>query len=171
MTSARETGTIRIVLCDDVAELRRILREVLEENPGVEVVDEAGTGRECVRIVAERRPDVVLLDLSMPDMDGLEALPLIAQASPGTRIVVFSGFAADRMGGLVLERGADLYLEKGVPLDALADAVFTLVRGDGPAPDASSDGGGRPDGGGQRLMAAPAGPPVWRRLLPGFSAG
>jgi len=145
MNSTRETGTIRIVLCDDVAELRRILREVVEENPAVEVVDEAGTGRECVRIVAERRPDVVLLDLSMPDMDGLEALPLIAQASPGTRIVVFSGFAADWMCEPVLERGADLYLEKGVPLDALADAVCALVLGEDPAPHASGDGG-RPGG-------------------------
>ena len=170
MNSARETGTIRIVLCDDVAELRRILREVLEENPGVEVVDEAGTGRECVRIVAERRPDVVLLDLSMPDMDGLEALPLIAQASPGTRIVVFSGFAADRMRDPVLERGADLYLEKGIPLDALVDAVCALVRGDGPASDASGDDG-RPGGGGQRLRAASAGRRAWRRPLPGFSPG
>jgi len=170
MKSARETGTIRIVLCDDVAELRRILREVLEENPGVEVVDEAGTGRECVRIVAERRPDVVLLDLSMPDMDGLEALPLIAQTSPGTRIVVFSGFAADRMRDPVLERGADLYLEKGMPLDALVDAVCALVRGDGPASDASGDDG-RPGGGGQRLRAASAGRRPWRRPLPGFSPG
>jgi DNA-binding NarL/FixJ family response regulator len=118
---------IRVVLCDDVQELRRILREVLEEDPAIEVVDEVGTGRECVRVIAERRPDVLVLDLSMPDMDGLEALPLVAESSPGTRIVVFSGFAADRMRAPSLERGADLYIEKGAPLDSIADAVRDVM--------------------------------------------
>ena len=115
------------MLCDDVAELRRILREVLEEEPSIEVVDEAGTGRECIRIVGERKPDVLILDLSMPDMDGLEALPPITEASPGTRIVVFSGFAADRMRAPALDRGAERYIEKGTPLDELTQAVLDLA--------------------------------------------
>jgi DNA-binding NarL/FixJ family response regulator len=134
-------GTIRVVLCDDVAELRRLVREVLEEDPAIEVVDEAGTGSECVRIVAERRPDVLLLDLSMPDMDGLEALPRVVRSSPSTRIIVFSGFAADRMRAPALERGADLYIEKGTSLDALADAVRDLVSGTAAAAGGSSGGG------------------------------
>lgn len=154
MNAVTRTPAIRIVLCDDVAELRRILREVLEEDPGVEVVEEVGTGRECVRVVAERRPDVLLLDLSMPDMDGLEALPLIVEASPTTRIIVFSGFAADRMRAPAIELGADLYFEKGMPLDAIADAVRALVRGAAGAPrDPSGDGGGAA-GDGHRLMSA-----------------
>jgi hypothetical protein len=128
MTGSPERTVISVVLCDDVAELRRILREVLEEDAGIEVVDEAGTGRECIRITAERRPDVLLLDLSMPDMDGLEALPLVAESCPDTRIIVFSGFAAERMRDLALKLGADLYVEKGVPLDALAAAVQEVVR-------------------------------------------
>lgn len=155
MNEVTRTAGIRIVLCDDVAELRRILREVLEEDPGVQVVDEVGTGRECVRIVAERKPDVLLLDLSMPDMDGLEALPLIVKASPTTRIIVLSGFAADRMRAPAIELGADLYFEKGMPLDAIADAVRALVRGAAGAPrDPSGDGGGGAAGDGHRLMSA-----------------
>jgi CheY-like chemotaxis protein len=155
MKEAIQNRSIRVVLCDDVAEMRRILREVLEEDPAVEVVDEAGTGRECLRVVTERRPDVLILDLSMPDMDGLEALPLIAEASPGTRIVVFSGFAADRMRAPALDLGADLYFEKGTALDSLADAVRDLARD----PGAGATGGSSGDGGGlarrsRRWMAA-----------------
>jgi DNA-binding NarL/FixJ family response regulator len=140
MTTTPDKRAVRVVLCDDVAELRRIVREVLEEDPAIEVVDEAGTGRECVRIVAERRPDVLVLDLSMPDMDGLEALPLLASSSPGTAIVVLSGFAAERMQAPAMERGADLYIEKGAPLDELADAVREL------APRARASGGSDGDG-------------------------
>jgi DNA-binding NarL/FixJ family response regulator len=120
-------GAITIVVCDDVAELRHILREVFSERPGLEVIAEAGTGLECVEAVAARKPDVLLLDLSMPDMDGMEALPEIVASSPATRIVVFSGFAADRTGPAVLDLGADLYVEKGTPLDALADAIRALA--------------------------------------------
>jgi hypothetical protein len=129
VTSEPDKPVIRVVLCDDVAELRRILREVLEEDANIEVVDEAGTGSECLRITAERRPNVLLLDLSMPDMDGLEALPLIAKACPETRIIVFSGFAAERMRDLALGLGADLYVEKGVSLDTLAAAVQQVAGG------------------------------------------
>jgi DNA-binding NarL/FixJ family response regulator len=130
-------GAITIVVGDDVAVLRHILREVFAERPGLEVIAEAGTGRECVEAVSAGKPDVLLLDLSMPEMDGLEALPEIVASSPATRIVVFSGFAADRMGPAVLERGADLYIEKGTPPDVLADAILAL------APP-GRDGGSRP---------------------------
>jgi DNA-binding NarL/FixJ family response regulator len=137
-----ENRAIRVLLCDDVAELRQIVRTVLEEDGDVQVVDEADTGRECIRMASERRPDVVLLDLSMPDMDGLEALPLIARASPGTRIVVFSGFAAERMRELALELGADLYIEKGTPLDLLADAVQDVARVEGTSGESDGDDSG-----------------------------
>ena len=142
MTRTPEKAAIRVVLCDDVAELRRLVREVLEESAGIEVIDEAGTGRECVRITSERRPDVLVLDLSMPDMDGLEALPLISQGSPGTGIVVFSGFAADRMRAPAMQLGADCYIEKGAPLDSLAAAVHDVARGDRAAGRRRSRDGG-----------------------------
>jgi CheY-like chemotaxis protein len=146
MSAQPSDPPIRVVLCDDVAELRRLMRSVLEEDAGVEVVDEAGTGRECVRIAAERKPDVVVLDLSMPDMDGLEALPLIAKSSPASRIIVFSGFAAERMSGPALELGADLYIEKGTPLEELTAAVVRVARASG-VPRAHTGGGGGPGAG------------------------
>jgi DNA-binding NarL/FixJ family response regulator len=77
--------------------------------------------------IAELQPNVVLLDLSMPGMDGLEALPLIRRAAPGTSVIVFSGFTESRMAGLVLESGAARYIEKGEPLERVREAVRELA--------------------------------------------
>ena len=114
---------IRVFLCDDVPELRMLLRFSIEEEGDMRVVGEAGDAATGIERVSELRPDVVLLDLSMPGMDGLEAIPRIQQVSPHTGIVVFSGFAADRMSLPALALGADRYLEKGEPLEAVRDAV------------------------------------------------
>ena len=73
---------IRVFLVDDVPELRLLVRLTLEEDPAIEVVGEASNGREGVEGVGATRPDVVLLDLSMPDMDGLEAIPLMRESAP-----------------------------------------------------------------------------------------
>jgi DNA-binding NarL/FixJ family response regulator len=114
---------IRIFLCDDVPELRALLRYGLEEDPELKVVGEAGSARIGIDAVAELQPDVVLLDLSMPGMDGLEAIPRLREAAPSSSIVVFSGFAAERMREPALELGADRYLEKGEPLDRVRATV------------------------------------------------
>jgi DNA-binding NarL/FixJ family response regulator len=114
---------ISIFLCDDVPELRALLKYGLEEDQALSVVGEAGTAQEGIAGVAETKPDVLLLDLSMPGMDGLEAIPHIREASPGTAIVIFSGFAADRMREPALALGAVDYLEKGEPLEAVRAKV------------------------------------------------
>jgi DNA-binding NarL/FixJ family response regulator len=119
---------IRIFLCDDVPELRALLRYGLEEDARLEVVGEAGTAEEAIRAVAGLRPDVVLLDLSMPGMDGLEALPLLRVAAPEAAVIVFSGFAADRMRAPALALGAARYIEKGEPLDAVRTAVREVAE-------------------------------------------
>jgi DNA-binding NarL/FixJ family response regulator len=114
---------VRIFLCDDVPELRALLRYGLEEDDELRIVGEAGDARTAIERVAELQPDVVLLDLSMPGMDGLEAIPELRGTSPGCGSVVFSGFAADRMREPALARGADRYLEKGEPLDVVRATV------------------------------------------------
>ena len=124
---------IRVFLVDDVTELRLLVRLTLEEDPEIEVVGEASDGHAGVEGVAETQPDVVLLDLSMPDMDGLQAIPQIREGDPEVAIIVLSGFSADRMSGPALERGADGYVEKGTPIQELRDATRTAVasrRGD-----------------------------------------
>jgi len=114
---------VDVYLCDDVPELRQLLRIILEEDPGVRVVGESGDAEAGIEEIAELQPHVVLLDLSMPGMDGLEALPVIRRVAPGTAVVVFSGFTEARMASLVLEAGADRYIEKGEPLERVREVV------------------------------------------------
>jgi DNA-binding NarL/FixJ family response regulator len=126
-------GPISVYLVDDVPELRELVKWGLEDDPGFEVVGEAGDGRSAIEGVAATRPAAVLLDLSMPDMNGLEAILEIRKSDPDIAIIVLSGFSADRMGPPTLERGADRYVEKGTPMEELRDATRTAVadrRGD-----------------------------------------
>ena len=120
------TERIRVYLLDDVPAMRLVLRTVLELD-GIEVVGEAGDGATGVEEIARLRPDVVVLDLSMPGLDGLEAIPLIQERSPGTAIVVFSGYARSQMGETVLALNADRYIEKGEPIEHVRDAVLELA--------------------------------------------
>ena len=93
------------------------MRFSLEEEADLQVVGEASDGLSGAEQIADLRPDVVLLDLSMPGLDGLEAIPRIKEVSPHTGIVIFSGFSAERMSGPALALGADRYVEKGEPVE------------------------------------------------------
>lgn len=128
MTVSGDVRSISVVLCDDVAEMRSILRDVLAEDPSIAVVGEAENGRDCLRMIIRLEPDIVLLDLSMPDMDGLEAIPLIVKNAPRTGIIVFSGFGGRRMGDVAVGMGADRYIEKGTELHELAAAVIEVAE-------------------------------------------
>jgi DNA-binding NarL/FixJ family response regulator len=125
--SVTESAPISVYLVDDVPELRELIKFGMEEDPGFEVVGEAGDGRTALDGIAATRPAAVLLDLSMPDMDGLEAIPEIRKGDPDVAIIVLSGFSADRMGPPALERGADGYVEKGTPIQELRDATRIAV--------------------------------------------
>src|SRR3954470_1417602 len=128
---------ISVFLVDDVPELRELVKYGMEDDPGFEVVGEAGDGRSALKGIAETKPAAVLLDLSMPDMNGFEAILEIRKSDPDVAIIVLSGFSADRMGPPTLERGADRYVEKGTPMEELRDATRTAVaarRGDEKSP-------------------------------------
>ena len=114
---------LRVVICDDVAELRALVRAQLEADGDISVVGEAGSGIEAIGVIEEERPELVLLDLSMPDMDGLEVLAKLREAAPETRVVVFSGFVAGPLGRRAVALGAYDYVEKGAPADELRRAV------------------------------------------------
>lgn len=120
---AADNKPIKVFVADDVPDMRALVRFALEDSPDMVVVGEAGTGAQAVEGVGRMRPDVVLLDLSMPDLDGLEVIPVVLERSPETGIVVFSGFEAARMRGPTLELGAHRYVEKGRPLDELRAAI------------------------------------------------
>jgi two-component system, chemotaxis family, chemotaxis protein CheY len=120
------TTPISVVVCDDVPELRRLLREVLEEDEGMHVVGEAADGRQAVEVIERLQPDVVILDLSMPELDGLEAIPLIHQVAPGAEICIFSGFEEGKVAEVALRLKASRYVRKGAPLEDLRNAVREL---------------------------------------------
>ena len=114
MAIAIEDGPARVVVIDDSVDIRDLLRFALSA-AGMEVVGEAGDGRAGIEVVRAERPDLVMLDLSMPVMDGLEALPLIRDLVPDGRIVVFSGFDL-ALSAQLRDSGADGHITKGTPL-------------------------------------------------------
>lgn len=118
----------RVVIIDDTQDLRDLLRLALTRG-GFEVVAEAGDGREGIEVVRETRPDVVLLDLAMPVMDGIEALPTIRRLCPAAKIVVLSGFGAQQMSARAVAAGADGYVQKGAPLNTILDYVRDITSG------------------------------------------
>jgi PAS domain S-box-containing protein len=120
---ASRPDELSVVVADDVAALRMLLVMRLSKIPGVAVVGEASDGRQAVELVRSHRPAVILLDLSMPVLDGLQAARRIREESPGTYIIVVSGYPADVMAEEALEAGADEYHEKGSNLDAVCAAV------------------------------------------------
>ena len=118
----------RVVIVDDTYDLRELLRLALTRG-GMEVVGEAADGLSGIEAVRLERPDVVLLDLSMPVMDGLEALPSIRRLVPAGKIIVLSGFGATQMSERALAIGADGYLQKGMSLKRILEYVRNVVDG------------------------------------------
>jgi DNA-binding NarL/FixJ family response regulator len=143
---------LRTVLVDDVAEMRELLRLLLQRDGRFTIVGEAANGQEAIRVVGEAGPDLVVLDVAMPVLDGIAALPKLLEASPGTRIVMLSGFPAEQMERPSLEAGAVGYVEKGPDIGALPGQLHFLATVLGTlqrvldrtyAPDPSSAGSAR----------------------------
>lgn len=148
MTDAR---VFTVLLADDVAALRKLVRLALEANGRFRIVAEATTGVEAIARAREAAPDLVLLDLSMPELDGLEALPQVLQASPKSHVVVLSGFNHVRMGPVAKRLGASAYLEKGLDPEALARALLEVLE----PGQARADTGVPPNAGGLSLELPP----------------
>jgi DNA-binding NarL/FixJ family response regulator len=119
---------IRVLVCDDVAMLRELIRYELEEDEDVVVVGEADNGIDSVRLAQELRPDVVILDLAMPGIDGLEALTQMRALRDAPAVLVHSGFDAETMRARVLALGAERYVEKGGNLRELREAVAQVTQ-------------------------------------------
>ena len=118
---------IRVIICDDAPELCELTRIDLERDPRLSVVGVAADGEAAVALSAALHPDVVMLDLAMPNVDGLEALPRVRSAAPDAAVIVFSGFSAGRIAEAALERGAHRYLEKGEPAERIREAVYEVA--------------------------------------------
>lgn len=122
--------TIRVLLVDDQALLRKGFRMILEEETGIEVVGEASGGEEAVALTHQLHPDVVLMDVRMPDMDGIEATSQIVRSGTETRVLILTTFDLDEYAFAGLRAGASGFLLKDVPPAGLISAIRVVARGD-----------------------------------------
>ncbi|MFE1800401.1 response regulator [Streptomyces sp. NPDC059517] len=129
--------TVRVVLADDQPLIRTALRMVIADESGLEVVGEAGTGAEAVALAEKERPDVVVMDIRMPGMDGIEATRLITRGSGGahdthvTHVIVLTTFDDDDCLHGALRAGAAGFLVKDMALEDILDATRVVATGDG----------------------------------------
>jgi|SRR5579872_520697 len=120
---------LSILIADDYAVVRRGLRSLLEAEPDWQVVSEASNGREAVAQVTELRPDVAILDVSMPELNGLDAARLILKDAPNTRVLVLTAYHSDEMIEKALQAGVRGYVLKSDAETDLVAAVKALVQG------------------------------------------
>jgi NarL family two-component system response regulator LiaR len=120
---------LRVLVADDHELVRASIRALLNSLPGIRVVGEAANGREAVARYADLQPDVVLMDLQMPEMGGLEATSTLARRHPGARVLVLSVHAAREYVARALEAGAVGYLWKGTDAAELQRALEAAHQG------------------------------------------
>ena len=124
------TEPITVMIVDDHAVVRQGIRALLEAEGGFQVVGEAGSGGEAALLAADLAPDVVLMDLVMPEMDGVTATRLIKQNSPRSQVIVLTSYHEDEHIYPAIRAGALSYLLKSVRLDELVGAVRKAARGE-----------------------------------------
>ncbi|MCD6302422.1 MAG: response regulator transcription factor [Anaerolineae bacterium] len=117
----------KIILADDHKIMREGLRTLLEKEPGIEVIGEAKTGREAVRLARELLPDVVIIDIGMPDLNGIEATRQILAKFPSIKVIALSMHSDKRFVTGMLSAGASGYLLKDCAFEELAYAIRTVA--------------------------------------------
>jgi two-component system nitrate/nitrite response regulator NarL len=121
---------IKLLLADDHALVREGIRSSLVRYPSIYVVGEAATGEEAVRKTVQLTPDVVLMDLNMPDMSGLEATPVIRSRCPSTRVIALTVHDNEEYVHQILKRGASGYVLKDTSPEELVRAIESVAQGD-----------------------------------------
>ena len=123
-----EGDRIRVVVADDEAPVRALLGITLSMDRDFQVVGEAADGLEAVHLIEEQHPDAVILDLMMPVLGGMEAIPRIRACCPECKIVVFSALSAELAAGDALARGADAYVEKTRFVTELSETLHRVCH-------------------------------------------
>jgi DNA-binding NarL/FixJ family response regulator len=127
---ARPVDTIKIQLADDHAVVRQGTKELLEQQDDLQVVAEASDGKEAVQLAIKKRPDVVIMDLAMPELNGIEATRQIKAIAPDITVLVLTAHDSDQYVFAFLEAGAAGYLLKDVSVDELIKAIRAVHRGE-----------------------------------------
>jgi DNA-binding NarL/FixJ family response regulator len=120
-------GSIGVLICDDVEAMRLLLGAVIELRPGLRLLGEAEDGEQAIAAAERLQPDVILLDVSMPRLTGLEALPEIKRVAPKAKVIVLSGFATTMLAAEALALGAHRYLEKGADPETIAAIILDVA--------------------------------------------
>jgi DNA-binding NarL/FixJ family response regulator len=129
MTSDDGPATVRVVLADDQPLIRAGLRMLIADTPDIDVIGEAGTGAEAVRLTRAAGPDVVVMDIRMPGMDGIEATQLIIGSDPRARVLVLTTFDDDEYVYAALRAGASGFLVKDMALEDILAAIRVVAAG------------------------------------------
>jgi DNA-binding NarL/FixJ family response regulator len=122
--------SIGVLLVDDQILIRTGFRMILEEIDGIDIVGEAPSGAEAVRLTADLDPDVILMDVRMPGVDGIEATRRIVARDPAARVLILTTFDLDEYAFAALRAGASGFVLKDVPVDELARAIRAVAGGD-----------------------------------------
>ncbi len=120
---------IRLLLVDDHDLVRTGVAHIIEKHQGIEIVGEAGTGEEALRLVRQHQPDVVLMDVNMPGLGGLEATRRIHRSTPKTRVIILTVHSEAPYPNHLLDAGASGYLTKGCAASELIEAIRYVHRG------------------------------------------
>ena len=123
------TNGKRVVLCDDHEIVRDAIRSRMANSGVVDIVGEAGDGREVVDVVKDLDPDVVIIDVEMPRRDGIEATKEVLKARPRTKVIIFTAHAQPDLLALALRAGASGYVLKSAPAEDIAKAVKAVTGG------------------------------------------
>lgn len=129
MSSQHSPPSIRLIIADDHAIVREGLVALLEDEPDLKVVGQAGTGREAIRLVLQHRPDVALLDITMPDGNGLEAARHIGREFPAVKVLILTIHEEEAFFFEALRAGAAGYVLKGAGSDELLGAIRAVFEG------------------------------------------
>ena len=122
--------TVRVILADDQPLIRAGLRMLIEQTPDINVAGEAGTGAEAVQLVRDADPDVVVMDIRMPGMDGIEATQMITSGDTSTRVLMLTTFDDDDYVYGALRAGASGFLVKDLALEDILTAIRVVAAGD-----------------------------------------
>lgn len=120
---------VKVLIADDQELIRESLKIILDSKPDIEVTDAVSDGLEVIRSVREKRPDIILLDIRMPRLDGVSCTKIIKEGYPDIKIIILTTFDDDEYVFNALKYGASGYLLKGISMDSLAEAINTVYQG------------------------------------------